>query len=58
MEKNSLIQKVNIENVENENYKSVKSPIIGTAYLAPEPGAKPFVEIGKKIKKRRYCYDS
>ena len=29
----------------------VKSPIIGTAYLAPEPGAKRFVEIGKKIKK-------
>ena len=29
----------------------VKSPIIGTAYLAPEPGAKQFVEIGKKIKK-------
>ncbi len=29
----------------------VKSPIIGTAYLAPEPGAKHFVEIGKKIKK-------
>ena len=29
----------------------VKSPIIGTAYLAPEPGAKKFSEIGKKIKK-------
>ena len=29
----------------------VKSPIIGTAYHAPEPGAKKFVEIGKKIKK-------
>ena len=29
----------------------VKSPIIGTAYLAPEPGAKKFVEIGDKIKK-------
>ncbi len=29
----------------------VKSPIIGTAYLAPEPGAKKFVETGKKIKK-------
>ena len=29
----------------------IKSPIIGTAYLAPEPGAKKFVEIGKKIKK-------
>ena len=40
-----------IENTETENYKSVKSPIIGTAYLSPEPGAKPFVEVGKKIKK-------
>ena len=29
----------------------VKSPIIGTVYHAPEPGAKKFVEIGKKIKK-------
>ena len=29
----------------------IKSPIIGTVYLAPEPGAKKFVEIGKKIKK-------
>ena len=29
----------------------VKSPIIGTAYLSPEPGAKKFVEVGNKIKK-------
>ena len=29
----------------------VKSPIVGTAYLAPDPGAKPFVSVGKKIKK-------
>jgi len=29
----------------------ITSPIIGTAYHAPEPGAKKFVEIGKKIKK-------
>ena len=29
----------------------VKSPIIGTAYLAPEPGAKKFVKVGDKIKK-------
>ena len=29
----------------------IKSPIIGTAYLAPEPGAKKFVEVGDKIKK-------
>jgi len=37
-----------------ENIKSgteIKSPIIGTAYHAPEPGAKKFVEVGKKIKK-------
>src|SRR6056300_639280 len=30
---------------------TVKSPIIGTAYLAAEPGGKKFVEVGKKIKK-------
>ena len=29
----------------------VKSPIIGTAYLSPEPGAKKFIEVGDKIKK-------
>jgi len=29
----------------------IKSPIVGTAYLALEPGAKPFVSVGKKIKK-------
>ena len=29
----------------------IKSPIIGTAYLSPEPGAKPFISVGKKIKK-------
>ena len=31
--------------------KKITSPIIGTAYLAPEPGAKKFAEVGKKIKK-------
>ena len=31
--------------------KEVKSPIIGTAYHSPEPGAKKFAEVGKKIKK-------
>ena len=29
----------------------VKSPLVGTAYLAPEPGAKQFSEVGKKVKK-------
>ena len=43
------------ENVsEKSSIKSgteITSPIIGTAYHAPEPGAKKFVEVGKKIKK-------
>ena len=34
-----------------KNGIEVTSPIIGTAYHAPEPGAKKFVEVGKKIKK-------
>jgi len=29
----------------------IKSPIVGTAYLSPEPGAKPFVSVGRAIKK-------
>ena len=53
------IKDINIEsrdtNVEEEIDLSdkiiIKSPIVGTAYLAPEPGGKKFVEIGKKIKK-------
>jgi len=34
-----------------EDSKTIKSPIIGTAYLASVPGGKHFVEVGKKIKK-------
>ena len=36
---------------EKNEGKKVTSPIIGTAYLAPEPGGKKFVDVGKKIKK-------
>tara|TARA_Y200000002_G_C22263306_1_gene488938 strand:+ start:40 stop:474 length:435 start_codon:yes stop_codon:yes gene_type:complete len=46
--------KITKSTIEPSNIKSgmeVTSPIIGTAYHAPEPGAKKFVEIGKKIKK-------
>ena len=42
--------KDNVEQISNSD-KRITSPIIGTAYHAPEPGAKKFVEIGKKIKK-------
>ena len=43
-----------IETTKTSSIKSgieITSPIIGTAYHAPEPGAKKFVEVGKKIKK-------
>ena len=41
----------NNKKIEPVSGTEIKSPIIGTAYLAPEPGAKKFVETGKKIKK-------
>ena len=37
--------------IDNISETEVPSPIIGTAYLAPEPGGKKFVEVGKKINK-------
>ena len=40
-----------LKDVDESDGIRVKSPIIGTAYLAPEPGAKKFVEVGDKIKK-------
>ena len=52
VEYNSPTEKNISENNQNiKNGIEVKSPIIGTAYHAPEPGAKKFVEVGKKIKK-------
>ena len=49
---NSPIEKNISESIRNiKNGIEVTSPIIGTAYHAPEPGAKKFVEIGKKVKK-------
>ena len=45
-------QNENTASISNTNSGTeVTSPIIGTAYHAPEPGAKKFVEVGKKIKK-------
>ncbi len=41
----------NNKKTETVSGTEIKSPIIGTAYLAPEPGAKKFVETGQKIKK-------
>ena len=46
----SEIKTENIK-IDNVSVTEVPSPIIGTAYLAPEPGGKKFVEVGKKINK-------
>ena len=45
------VQHAKVENKISFLGKEVTSPIIGTAYLAPEPGGKKFVDLGKKIKK-------
>ena len=45
--KNSVVE----EEIDLSNKITVKSPIVGTAYLSPEPGGKKFIEVGKKIKK-------
>ena len=39
------------QEVLESNGTNITSPIVGTAYLAPEPGGKKFVEVGQKIKK-------
>ena len=49
---NSQTEKSTLDNNQSvKNGIEVTSPIIGTAYHAPEPGAKKFVEVGKKINK-------
>ena len=40
-----------INNSEPSSNKFVKSPMVGTCYLSPEPGSKPFIQVGSKINK-------
>jgi len=40
-----------VEVKEDKNLHIIKSPIVGTFYRAPAPGAKPFVEVGSRVKK-------
>jgi acetyl-CoA carboxylase biotin carboxyl carrier protein len=47
----NVIQKKSSVKSDVDSSLKVTSPIVGTAYLAPEPGAKKFVEEGQKIKK-------
>ena len=47
----AIESKIIKEEVSIDNSKKITSPIIGTAYLAPEPGGKKFIEVGQKIKK-------
>ena len=41
---------INKKNEPSLSEKALKSPLVGTAYLSPEPGAKQFVEIGQNVK--------
>ena len=50
-EVDKIEKKIIKEEVSIDYSKKIASPIIGTAYLAPEPGGKKFIEIGQKIKK-------
>ena len=49
----AAVKEIKSENIKQDNISGteVSSPIIGTAYLAPEPGGKKFAEVGKKINK-------
>ena len=47
----TFTKEVKTDKVLVDNSKKITSPIIGTAYLAPEPGGKKFIEVGQKIKK-------
>ena len=50
-EVDNIEKKTITEEVSIDNSKKITSPIIGTAYLAPEPGGKKFIDVGQKIKK-------
>ena len=50
-QKTTTAPEINNQRSKTSSGLEIKSPIIGTAYHAPEPGAKKFVEVGKKIKK-------
>ena len=43
--------KMEVETNDDPSVQIIKSPMVGTAYLSPEPGAKPFATVGSKIKK-------
>tara|TARA_E500000331_G_C17146224_1_gene665057 strand:+ start:378 stop:794 length:417 start_codon:yes stop_codon:yes gene_type:complete len=48
---NPVLKKISKVEENKDSSLKITSPIVGTAYLAPEPGAKKFVEEGQKIKK-------
>ena len=48
---NKVITNVNTENKEEDNYKIIKSPMVGTFYASSSPTTEPFVKVGDKVKK-------
>ncbi len=48
--KQDVSENINIESKEKKPEASLKSPLVGTAFLSPEPGSKQFIEIGQSVK--------
>ena len=48
--KQDVSENINIESKEKKPEASLKSPLVGTAYLSPEPGSKQFIEVGQNVK--------
>ena len=49
--KKSEFKNIQKKEIIDDNNQSIKAPLVGTVYLAPEPGAKPFVELGQSVKR-------
>lgn len=49
--KKSEFKNIQKKEIIDDNNQSIKAPLVGTVYLAPEPGAKPFVEQGQSVKR-------
>ena len=48
---NKVVTNINTEAEEKDNYKIIKSPMVGTFYASSSPTAEPFVKVGDKVKK-------
>ena len=48
---NEVVNNIKTETKQDEEYKIIKSPMVGTFYLKPSPNAEPYVKVGQNVKK-------